>query len=73
MKFKKILPIILSCMLLSGCWDKVEIDRRNFISTIAVDTGEDIVKEKVLKNIKPDDPFPERQIKKINVTYGFPE
>jgi len=73
MKYKKILPIILSCILLSGCWDKVEIDRRNFISTIAVDPGEDIVKEKVLKNIKPDDPFAEQQIKKINVTYGFPD
>ncbi|MEF2113748.1 MULTISPECIES: Ger(x)C family spore germination protein [Clostridium] len=73
MKFKKILPIILSCILLSGCWDKVEIDRRNFISTIAVDPGEDIGKEKTLKDIKSDDPFPERQIKKINVTYGFPD
>ncbi|MBU3159363.1 Ger(x)C family spore germination protein [Clostridium frigoris] len=73
MKFKKILPIILSCILLSGCWDKVEIDRRNFISTIAVDAGEDISKEKVLKSIKSDEPFAERQIKKINVTYGFPD
>lgn len=73
MIFKKILPIILSCILLSGCWDKVEIDRRNFISTIAVDPGEDIAKEKELKSIKPEEPFAERQIKKINVTYGFPD
>ena len=73
MKVKKILPIILSCLLLCGCWDKVEIDRRNFISTIAVDPGEDIDKEKILKNIKPDDPFAERQIRKINITYGFPD
>lgn len=73
MKFKKILLIILSCILLSGCWDKVEIDRQNFISTIAVDPGEDIAKENLLKKIKPDDPFAERQIKKINVTYGFPD
>ena len=49
MKFKKILPVILSCVLLSGCWDKVEIDRLNFISTIAIDPGEDIGKEKELK------------------------
>jgi len=73
MKFKRILPIILSCILLSGCWDKVEIDRRNFISAIAIDPGEDITKEKEAKNIKPDEPFAEKQIKKINVTYGFPD
>ena len=73
MKFKKVLPVILSCMLLSGCWDKVEIDRRNFISTIAIDPGEDIAKEKELKSISPEEPFAERQIKKINVTYGFPD
>ena len=73
MKFKKTLLIILSCMLLSGCWDKVEIDRRNFISTIAIDPGEDIDKEKELKSINPEEPFAERGIKKINVTYGFPD
>lgn len=73
MKFKKVLLIILSCILLSGCWDKVEIDRRNFISTIAVDPGEDITKEKELKGIDPEEPFAERQIKKINVTFGFPD
>lgn len=73
MKLKKILPIILSCILLSGCWDRIEIDRRNFISTIAVDTGEDIAKEKELKSISPEEPFSEGQIKKISVTYGFPD
>jgi len=73
MKFKMVLPIILSCVLLSGCWDKVEIDRLNFISTIAIDTGEDIGKEKELKSINPKESFAEGQIKKINVTYGFPD
>ncbi|MBZ9606368.1 Ger(x)C family spore germination protein [Clostridium estertheticum] len=73
MKFKKVLPVILSCMLLSGCWDKVEIDRLNFISTIAVDAGEDIDKEKELKSINPEEPFAEAKIKKIDVTYGFPD
>jgi len=73
MKFKIGLPIILSCVLLSGCWDKVEIDRLNFISTIAIDPGKDISKEKELKSINPEDPFAEGQIKKINVTYGFPD
>ena len=72
-KFKKILFVALSCVLLSGCWDKVEIDRLNFISTIAVDPGEDIGKEKELKSINPKEPFAEGNIKKINVTYGFPD
>ncbi|MBU3127390.1 Ger(x)C family spore germination protein [Clostridium tagluense] len=73
MKFKMALPIILSCVLLSGCWDKVEIDRLDFISTIAIDPGQDIGKEKELKSINPKEPFAEGQIKKINVTYGFPD
>lgn len=73
MKFKMGLPIILSCLLLSGCWDKVEIDRLNFISSIAIDPGQDIGKEKELKSINPEEPFAEGQIKKINVTYGFPD
>jgi len=60
-------------MLLSGCWDKVEIDRRNFIATIAVDSREDITKDKKLKNIKPKDSIAKKQTKKINVTYGFPD
>ena len=72
MKFKKVLPIVVSCILLSGCWDKVEIDRRSFISTIAIDPGVDIGKEEELKSISPEEPFAERQIKKINVTFGFP-
>lgn len=73
MKFKMILLIILSCVLLCGCWDKVEIDRLNFVSTIAIDPGQDIGKEKELKSINPKEPFAEGQIKKINVTYGFPD
>ena len=73
MKFKRVLAVFLSCILLCGCWDKVEIDRLNFISAIAVDPGKDIDKEKELKSINPEDPFAEGQIKKINVTYGFPD
>ena len=60
-------------MLLSGCWDKVEIDRRNFISTIAIDVGEDIGKEKELKKLNLVEPSSGINIKKINVTYGFPD
>jgi len=73
MKFKKILPVVLCSILLSGCWDKVEIDRRSFISSIGIDGGKDIGKQEDLKTIKPDEPFAERRIKKLNVTYGFPD
>ena len=73
MKFKKILPLIICCMVLSGCWDKVEIDRRNFISTIAIDPGEDISKEKELKKLNLVEPFAAIGTKKLNVTYGFPD
>jgi len=73
MKLKKILPLIFCCILLSGCWDKVEIDRRNFISTIAIDVGEDMGKEKELKKLNLVEPSAGISIKKINVTYGFPD
>lgn len=75
MKFKRIMALILCCMLFSGCWDRIEIDKRIFISTIGIDAGKDIGKEKEqLKNIKPYDPFQERiETKKFNITYGFPD
>lgn len=73
MKFKKMLPLMLSSILLCGCWDKVEIDRKAFISSIGIDVGKEIAKQEELKSIKPDEPFAERRIKKLSVTYGFPD
>ena len=74
MKFKKIIiPLLLSCCLMSGCWDKIEIDRKSFISTIALDVGKDINKEKEFKSIKPNDEIEKGQFEKISVTYGFPD
>lgn len=61
------------CIFLCGCWDKVEIDKRCFVSTIGVDIGKDIDKIDKLKEIKSDDPFPERQIKKYRIVYGYPD
>jgi spore germination protein len=73
-KLKRILPLVLCCLLLSGCWDKIEIDRRIFISVIGIDLGKDSGKEKETKKVNPDEPFQERvQQKKLNVTYGFPD
>lgn len=73
MKYKKIIPLILICCLLSGCWDKVEIDRKSFVSTIAIDVGKDIGKEKEFKEIKPDQVFKQEELKKLTITYGFPD
>lgn len=42
MKVKIPMVFIISLILLTGCWDKVEIDRRLFVSSIGVDlNGED--------------------------------
>lgn len=69
---KKILlfSVIIICFLLSGCMDRIEIDRKIFISTIGIGMGKDIDKKQ--PNIKPDDPFPETDLEKLSVTYGFP-
>jgi spore germination protein len=77
MKLKKsfILCLILfqASIFLEGCWDMEEIDKKAFISTIAVDVGKDIDMEEKLKKVNPQEVFPEREIKKINVTFGFPD
>jgi spore germination protein len=74
MKLKRILPLLLCCLLLSGCWDKIEIDRRIFVSIIGIDLGEDSGKDKETKEVKPDEPFQERlQQKTLKLTYGFPD
>lgn len=71
---KLLLAFSLSVSILfSGCWDKVEIDRRHFISTIGIDIGTDIGKIDELKKIKPGDPFAEVDIKKLSVSYNFPD
>jgi spore germination protein len=72
MKHGKLACVLVLTLFLNGCWDKVEIDRRIFVSTIGIDVGKDIEKEEVLKDIQPDEPFGERIIEKINVTYAFP-
>lgn len=41
MKKKIIIVGLLSLIFLSGCWDKVEIDQRIFVSTIGVDLHEE--------------------------------
>lgn len=74
MKYKRILPIILCSLFLSGCWDKVEIDRKLFITTIGIDLGKDAGNNKDAKEIKPNDPFQDRiSSKKLSIIYSFPD
>lgn len=74
MSVRKLIPVLLCCFIFSGCWDKVEIDRKIFISVIGVDLGKDAGNEKEAQKINPDDPFQERiQQKKLTITYGFPD
>lgn len=73
MKLKRVVILLLACCFLTGCWDKVEINRRSFVSTIAVDTGENIDDEDKFKEVKSNEVFKEDEFKKINVTFGFPD
>ena len=78
-KFKRkiaflVVILIFNSGILTGCWDKIEIDRKSMVSSIGVDTGKDIDKIKDLKDVKGDGAFSERAIKsKLKVTYGFPD
>lgn len=73
MRYLKMIALILCCTVFIGCWDKVEIDRKLFVSTIGIDVGKDISNEKELKNIGPNDPFGEFGMRKLKIIYGFPD
>lgn len=69
----KIICCCLSCLFLTGCWDKIEIDRNLFVSTIGIDVGKDIKNDKDIKKIEPNEPFGERQMERLNIVYAFPD
>ncbi|EJP6473489.1 Ger(x)C family spore germination protein [Clostridium botulinum] len=75
MKSKKYLTImlILSTMCMTGCWDRVEIDKKAFVSILGVDSANDIGKEKQLEKISPNASFTGSKFDKIKVTYAFPD
>lgn len=73
MRFKKVVSLVLICILLSGCWDKIEIDKKSLISIMGIDVGEQVGKEKELKTLKPDEPYTAMDVKKIHVTFGAPD
>lgn len=72
MKKRLIIILCIIPIMLSSCWDKVEIDKRVFISTIGIDVGEDISKTDTLKKFEKGDPFQEIEFKKLKVTYAYP-
>ncbi|SHH82088.1 spore germination protein [Clostridium collagenovorans DSM 3089] len=75
MKVKKIVSIILICCLccgFSGCWDSVEIDRKGFVSTIAIDVGPEISKKDELKNRDSNKSLENKNLEKLNLIFGYP-
>ena len=73
---KKLIIILITlsaCIILSGCWDKVEIDKRSFISTIGIDAGENIGDIDKFKKLDKDKSNNEVELKKIKVTFGAPD
>lgn len=70
---KKIILFLFIIVIFTGCYDKVEIDRKSIISTLGIDVGDDILKIRELKEITPESPFLEKEFAKLKVTFGFPD
>lgn len=73
MKYVKIIPLVIISMFMSGCWDRIEINEKSFISTIGIDSGKDIGKQEELKKIKGDEPFRENDIDKLHMVFASPD
>lgn len=67
----KIIIILMLTLLLTGCWDRIEIDRRAFVSTIGMDIGTDIDKKEILDS--DEDISAYKDLKIVKMTYGFPD
>jgi Ger(x)C family germination protein len=73
MKLKRIVSSILICILLSGCWDKIEIDKKSMISVMGIDAGSDIGKQREVAKFRPDEPYTAMKMKKLHLTFGTPD
>ena len=72
-KFVKIATPLLMALLLTGCWDSVEIDKKAFVSAVAIDVGKDIDKKDHgidFLNMDEDD---RENLSIVKVTYDFPD
>lgn len=65
--------ILVIPLFLMGCWDRVEIDRRAFISTIAIDVGDGIGTYNKVKDNKEYSSDNERNLDILKITYGYPD
>ncbi|MHC1681626.1 MAG: Ger(x)C family spore germination protein [Clostridiaceae bacterium] len=70
---KKLIICLSIILMLTGCYDKVEIDRKSIVSTLGIDVGDDILKVKELNEVTPESPFAEKELNKLKVTFGFPD
>lgn len=70
-KVLKLIPIIALTLLLTGCWDRIEIDRRAFVSTIGIDVGKDIEKKSSLTDNVDVKSY--KDLNMVKITYGFPD
>lgn len=73
---KKIFIIgLLMIVLLSftACWDRIEIDRKAFVSTVALDIGDEINKYKVFMDPGQSNTNVEDKLNVLNVTFGYPD
>lgn len=73
MKLRRLVSLLLICILLSGCWDRVEIDKKSMVSIIGIDIGEDIGKQKEIAKFKPNEPYTALEMKKLHLTLGAPD
>lgn len=70
-KFLKVILVFTLSLLLTGCWDRIEIDRRAFVSTIGIDVGKDIDKKEILNSNQDIKDYQDLDI--VKITYGFPD
>ncbi len=70
-KVLKIIPILTLALLLTGCWDRIEIDRRAFVSVIGIDIGKDVDKKDILNSDADVSAY--RDLNTVKITYGFPD
>ena len=73
-KIIKLIPVMMISLLLTGCWDSVEIDRKAFVSTIGIDIGDDIdVRSKMISSKESTSEKSIENNNTLRVTYGFPD
>lgn len=70
-KALKIIPILMLGLMLTGCWDRIEIDRRAFVSTIGIDVGNDAEKKDALEEEVEINTY--KDLSLVKITYGFPD